>query len=164
MAIVFDLKEDFYNIYDENPYSKENAQKAFKDWEASIPADSIYDCFRKLANTVHNFYEQIFNYWDCPIAISNGFTECSNRLIRETNLRGRGYSFDILRARTLYRNANMHLLIENGMIIEGFGPIIQESKENFRIEGSSEDDFDDEFDLPTSQLIVDNETGELIEP
>ena len=50
------------------------------------------------------------------------------------------------------------------MIIEGFGPIIQESKENFRIEGSSEDDFDDEFDLPTSQLIVDNETGELIEP
>lgn len=58
----------------------------------------------------------------------------------------------------------MHLLIANGMIIEGFGPIIQESKENFRIEGSSEDDFDDEFDLPTSQLIVDNETGELIEP
>lgn len=25
MAIAFDLKEDFFNIYDENPYSKENA-------------------------------------------------------------------------------------------------------------------------------------------
>lgn len=165
MAIAFDLKEDFFNIYDENPYSKENAQNAFKKWEESIPEDSIYDSFRKLANTVHNFYEQIFNYWDCPIAISNGFTECSNRLIRETNLRGRGYSFDILRARTLYRNANMHLLIENGMIIEGFGPIIQESKENFRIEGSSEDDYDDdEFDFPTSEPIIDEETGELIRP
>lgn len=165
MAIAFDLKEDFFNIYDENPYSKENAQDAFRKWEESIPKDSIYDSFRKLANTVHNFYEQIFNYWDCPIAISNGFTECSNRLICETNLRGRGYSFDILRARTLYRNANMHLLIENGMIIEGFGPIIQESKENFRIEGSPEDDYDDdEFDFPTSEPIIDEETGELIRP
>lgn len=152
MAIAFDLKEDFFNIYDENPYSKENAQNAFKKWEESIPEDSIYNSFRKLANTVHNFYEQMFNYWDCPIAISNRFTECSNRLIRETNLRGRSYLFDVLRARTLYRNANMHLLIENGMIIEGFGPIIQESKENFRIEGSSEDDYDDdEFGSHTSE-------------
>lgn len=59
----------------------------------------------------------------------------------------------------------MHLLIENGMIIEGFGPIIQESKENFRIEGSSEDDYDDdEFDFPTSEPIIDEETGELIRP
>lgn len=80
MAIAFDLKEDFFNIYDENPYSKENAQNAFKKWEESIPEDSIYNSFRKLANTVHNFYEQIFNYWDCPIAISNGFTECKTDL------------------------------------------------------------------------------------
>lgn len=80
MAIAFDLKEDFFNIYDENPYSKENAQNAFKKWEESIPEDSIYNSFRKLANTVHNFYEQIFNYWDCPIAISNCFTECKTDL------------------------------------------------------------------------------------
>lgn len=80
MAIAFDLKEDFFNIYDENPYSKENAQNAFKKWEESISEDSIYNSFRKLANTVHNFYEQIFNYWDCPIAISNGFTECKTDL------------------------------------------------------------------------------------
>lgn len=51
-----------------------------KKWEESIPEESINDTFRKLANTVHNFYEQIFNYWDCPIAISNGFTECKTDL------------------------------------------------------------------------------------
>lgn len=59
----------------------------------------------------------------------------------------------------------MHLLIENGMIIEGSGSIIQESKENFRIEGSSEDDYeDDDFDFPASEPIIDEETGELIRP
>ncbi|MDY5338049.1 MAG: transposase [Intestinimonas sp.] len=75
LAIAFDLKEDFFNIYNENRTSKENAQKAFSDWEKSIPADDIFEPFRTLAKTVHNFYEQIFNYWDCPIAITNGFTE-----------------------------------------------------------------------------------------
>lgn len=30
MAIAFDLNEGFFNIYDENPYSKENTQNAFK--------------------------------------------------------------------------------------------------------------------------------------
>ena len=75
----------------------------FKQWEQSIPKDAIYDKFREFAATVHRFEDQIFAYWDWPIAISNGYTECTNRLIRENNLRGRGYSFEVLRARTLYR-------------------------------------------------------------
>lgn len=164
MATAFDLKEDFFNIYDDNLESKENAQKAFEDWEKSIPKDKIYEPFRTLAATVHHFYEQIFNFWDCPIAISNGFTECSNRLIRETNLRGRGYTFEILRARTLYKNTNMHNLIENDMITESLGPIIQESGENFVIEGESEDEeFEDDYEFPVPELTIDSETGELIE-
>ena len=103
LATAFDLKEDFFNIYDENPSSKDNAKKVFKQWEQSIPKNAIYDKFREFAATVHRFEDQIFAYWDCPIAISNGYTECTNRLIRENNLRGRGYSFEVLRARTLTR-------------------------------------------------------------
>jgi transposase len=80
-ATAFDLKEDFFNIYDENPESKENAQRAFEDWERSIPDDEIFDKFRELKQMAHNFYEQIFAYWECPIAISNAYTECTNRLI-----------------------------------------------------------------------------------
>ena len=75
LATAFDLKEDFFNIYDENPSSKDNAKKAFEQWEQSIPKDAIYDKFRELAATVHRFEDQIFAYWDCPIAISNGYTE-----------------------------------------------------------------------------------------
>lgn len=46
--------------------------EAFAQWEANIPEDVRYDCLRDLAQTVHNFFEQIFSYWDCPIPIANG--------------------------------------------------------------------------------------------
>lgn len=131
LAIAFDLKEDFFNIYDENRTSKENAQKAFSVWEKSIPADYIFEPFRTLAKTVHNFYEQIFNYWDCPIAITNGFTECTNRIIRENSVRGRGSSFEVLRGRTLFRKANLQALETSGMLL---GPSIPKKGPVFHFE------------------------------
>lgn len=116
LAMAYDLKEDFFNIYDDNPSSKDNAMKAFEEWEKTIPEDEIYEPFRELAKTVHNFYEEIFNRWDCPFMISNGFTECTNRIIRENNVRGRGNSFEILKGRTLYRKSNMERLIQSNMV------------------------------------------------
>lgn len=148
-AVAYDLKEDFFNIYDNNPSSKEAAQQAFAEWEASIPQDELYDKFRDLAKTVHNFYDQIFAYWDCPIAISNGFTECTNRLIRENNCRGRGYSFEVLKARTLFRRKNLALMFQNDLVTQNFGPSIPENEPVFHFEGSKNDtsyDDDDEDD------------------
>lgn len=151
LAITFDLKEDFFNIYDENPSSKDNAKKAFFQWEQSIPKDKLYDKFRELAATVHSFETQIFAYWDCPIAISNGYTECTNRLIRENNLRGRGYSFEVLRARTLYRKTNLRAMLENGLI--DVGPIIPEDQPVFHFDSTKEDDeFEDDYEpFPDSE-------------
>lgn len=137
LAIAFDLKEDFFDIYDKNPISKDNAIQSFLDWKDSIPVDNIYDKFRELAQTVHNFHEQIFQYWDCPIAISNGYTECTNRLIRESNIRGRGYSFEVLRGRTLYRKANLNSILKNGLAI---GPQIDEYEPVFRFDSTKEED------------------------
>ena len=143
LAEAYDLKEDFFNIYDDNRTSKENAHKAFEAWEASIPEDEIFDKFRELAATVHHFEVQIFQYWDCPIAISNGYTECTNRLIRENNLRGRGYSFDVLRARTLYRTTNLRAMLENGLV--EIGPVIPDDKPVFHFDSTKEsEDLDDE--------------------
>ena len=162
LATAFDLKEDFFNIYDNHRDSKEGAQKAFEDWEASIPKDAIYEKFRTLAKTVHNFYEQIFNWWDCPITISNGFTECSNRIIRENNLKGRGYSFEILRGRTLYRKTNLSIALSGASLV---GPSIPKKGPVFRFEGSPMDeeeidDFDpslDDFDPFTGEIFSDDE-------
>ncbi len=118
LAIAYDLKEDFFNIYSDLS-SKENAQQKFEVWANSIPDDDLYKGFRDLVKTVRNFYEQIFNYWDCPIAITNGFTECTNRIIREKNVRGRGHSFEILRGRTLFRKANLLAIMEHNLTYTG---------------------------------------------
>lgn len=143
LAIAYDLKEAFFNIYDDNPMGIDNAHSAFIEWEQSIPLESIYDSFRSLAGTVKSFEEQIFNYWKCPIAITNGFTECSNRLIREDNIKGRGYSFEVLRARTLFRKSNLRTMIENSLLT--IGPQIPKEGPVFRYDctNEAEDDFDE---------------------
>ena len=51
LAVAFDLKEDFFDIWDNNPASKDNAMKAFDQWKQSIPKDGLFDCFRDLAKT-----------------------------------------------------------------------------------------------------------------
>ena len=110
---------------------------------------------------VYNHYEAIFAWWDCPTAISNGYTECINRLIRENNLRGRGYSFEILRGRTLYRKSNLKNLEENGLL---YGPEIQEYAPNFLFENTQEEEIDlDTEDDDTIDPNVDPETGEILD-
>ena len=56
--ILENLKENFFNIYDENSSSKDNAITAFKKWKKSIPKDAIYDKFRELAATVHRLFRR----------------------------------------------------------------------------------------------------------
>lgn len=161
MAVAFDLKEAFFDIYDDNLSSIDNAKKAFEVWENSIPADAIYEKFRALANTVHNFYEQIFNFWRCPIAISNGFTECTNRMIRENNCRGRGYSFKILRGRTLYRKTNLASALAGGQL--NVGPGIPEYEPVFHFNSTKEDASDDFDDFVWENgECVNAETGEVL--
>jgi len=155
LAVAFDLKEDFFHIYDDNMESRDNAEAAFAKWEKSIPKDELYSKFRELAATVHNFYEQIFNAWDCPIAISNGYTECTNRLIRENNTRGRGYSFDVLRGRTLYRKTNLQRVLDGNLAL--IGPDIPMDGPVFYFEGT------DETEDNPDDLDFDPETGEVFE-
>lgn len=172
LATAYDLKEDFFNIYDENRSSVDNAKEAFAAWERSIPADKLFEPFRELANTVYHFYEQIFNYWLCPISITNGFTECSNRIIRENNVRGRGNSFEILRGRTLYRHANLERITKSGMIgppIPKKGPVFHyEEVKGIVDEVQDSNDSYDSFSYdPLMGLIpgihYDPETGELLD-
>jgi transposase len=99
LAFVYDLKEAFYRIYDEP--NKEKAQNAFEAWENSLP-DKGLDGFKSLAKTVHNHYEDIFAYWDAPIQITNAYTEALNGLIKISNRLGRGYSYEVIRAKTVY--------------------------------------------------------------
>ncbi|MBP3238659.1 MAG: ISL3 family transposase [Lachnospiraceae bacterium] len=178
IAVAFDLKEEFFNIYDENKGSKADAQEAFKTWKTKVDAipeeQTEFEGFKKLVSTVENFYTQIFNLWDCPIHITNGFTECTNRIIRENAVKGRGTSFDILRGRTLYRRTNLARIDESGMLI---GPNIPQKGSIFHFEETQDicDDFDEDESLYFNSyeydphiglrpgVDYDPETGEILE-
>ncbi len=99
LAIAYDLKESFYAIYD-NP-DKQSAMNAFEAWKNALP-EGKYKKFHDLSKTVKNHYDDIFAYWDSPSRITNAYTECLNGLIKLSNRLGRGYSYEIIRAKTLY--------------------------------------------------------------
>ena len=95
---AYDFKEQFYNIYEAT--TKNDAIQRFNDWERDIPKN--IKSFRDVAKTVNNNFEDIFAYWDAPVRITNAYTEGHNGITRVANRMGRGYTFEVLRAKMLY--------------------------------------------------------------
>lgn len=108
LAIAFDLKEAFYAIYDND--TRQDAEKAFQEWEQSIPLEYKKE-FGGVAKTVNNHHQDIFNYFDCPI--TNAYTEAFNGLLQVVNRMGRGYSYEVLRAKLMYSKVAM----QSGQIV-----------------------------------------------
>ena len=52
---------------------------------------------------MENWHEEIFSYFDLmPNPVTNAYTECLNGIIKNINRDGRGYKFDVLRAKILF--------------------------------------------------------------
>ncbi|SHN80817.1 Transposase [Paenibacillus sp. ov031] len=99
LAFAYECKESFFAIYNEP--DKQHAQIAFEAWKKSLPDEGM-EPFKRLVKTVNNHYDDIFAYWDAPFPITNTQTEGLNVLIKILNRLGRGYSYEIVRAKTLY--------------------------------------------------------------
>lgn len=99
LAEAYDLKEAFHGIYDEP--DKVLAMRAFKVWENSL-LDGHFPKFHALSRTIHSNYGGIFAYWDAPAGIANAYIEGLKGLVKVANRMGRGYSYEIIRAKTLY--------------------------------------------------------------
>ena len=68
-------------------------------WLANIPTELI-SAFKDLMTAAHNWHEEIFAYFEQPI--TNAYTKSVNRRAKDMNRMGRGYSFELIRARMLY--------------------------------------------------------------
>jgi transposase len=90
------LKEDFRDIYKAS--SRAEAEELFDLWCSCIDADM--KPFIALANMVNAFRTEIFNYFDYKY--TNAYTESVNNLIKLIEKNGRGYHFDVLRAKVLF--------------------------------------------------------------
>jgi transposase len=66
----------------------------------SIP-DELMPAFNPLVTAVKNWDREIFAYWEHPV--TNAATEALNGIMKMVNRMGRGYTFDVLRAKILGR-------------------------------------------------------------
>jgi len=96
IAEAYRIKEAFFDLYDMQKADGIAAYDAFAD---TIPKDMKAD-FKELLTATKNWREEILAFFDHPI--SNGYTEALNGVAKVINRSGRGYSFEVLRARLLY--------------------------------------------------------------
>ncbi len=97
LAEAYRLKESYYDIYE--AASKEDAAARYDAWAKSITPEFRL-AFGPILTAWGNWQPNILAYFDHRI--TNAFTESLNGLIRVMNRLGRGYSFEVLRARILF--------------------------------------------------------------
>ena len=91
------MKEGFQVLGDHT--ARPRAEAAFNRWKGKIPAELQTD-FKDNTSAMINWHEEVFSYFEQHIA--NAYTESVNRLAKDMNCMGRGYSLEVIRARMLY--------------------------------------------------------------
>jgi hypothetical protein len=84
-----------------NSSTRNEAETKYNKWKDSIPDDYEFRPFRDAAKTIDRWHKEIFNYFDHQE--TNGPVEGLNGSIKIANRAGRGYSFDVIRARLLFK-------------------------------------------------------------
>ena len=91
------LKKGFLSIWDAR--NRADAEARFKTWLGHIDPE-LQENFKALTTAMRNWYEEVFSYFEHRI--THAYTESANSLTRWMHRMGRGYSFEVLRARMLY--------------------------------------------------------------
>jgi len=97
---AYQYKERFMDIWEATDRHK--AERQYEEWVYSLPTE-LRPHFKEITTAFKNWRKEIFNYWDHRI--TNAFTESLNGKIRELHRAGRGYSFEVLRARIISKTS-----------------------------------------------------------
>lgn len=97
LAQAYRAKESFFDIYECK--DKAEAQERALAWKSSIPKE-VEHAFFEVVRALGNWWDEIFNFYDHRV--TNASTESTNRLAKDISRMGRGYSFEVLRARLIY--------------------------------------------------------------
>ena len=92
----YELKEDFREIYRIED-DAERAEELYDEW---IERASVYPQFSPVITSLTNWRTEILAYFSMPF--TNGVTEMINGFINRVHDAGRGYTFDVLRAKLLF--------------------------------------------------------------
>merc|ERR1712000_293443 len=92
-------RERFYGIWDAT--TRLQAEAALDEWIATNPKGQK-EVWSDLVRAVGNWREETMTYFETDMPVTNAYTESINRLAKDKNREGRGYSFEVMRARMLY--------------------------------------------------------------
>uniref|UniRef100_A0A9E7ZUD3 ISL3 family transposase n=1 Tax=Bosea sp. NBC_00436 TaxID=2969620 RepID=A0A9E7ZUD3_9HYPH len=98
LRAAYETKERLSSLYEGR--DRAEADRLLGECLRKIPSHLDRD-FEGLLSIVSNWRTEILAYFDRPS--TNGYTEGVNAAIRQIDRQGRGYSFDVLRARLLYK-------------------------------------------------------------
>ena len=101
LELAYSVKENFRLIYQCD--SREQALREYEQWKADFPSE--LQAMAPIIKTVENWKNEIFNYFDYKY--TNAITESLNNVIKCLVRAGRGYSFDVLRAKVLFGKAKV---------------------------------------------------------
>lgn len=148
---VYNAKEAYLGMWD-MPTRKE-AEDYWENWKAlSTPA--VRRHFKDAIRAIDNWHEYIFNWWD--YRYTNAVTESLNNTIKAVFRNGRGYSFEVLRAKLLYTKGGLAASLQN----------INHPKRNTLLEFLREEDPEITVNHPLyrkMRLLI-NDLGEYFNP
>lgn len=99
------LKEGLELIYDAK--TRAEAETIYNAWQRLVPAkDPLFADLRTMKGTMQRWHKYIFNYFEPGCNYTNGITEALNSVIDFINAHGRGYGFEALRIKALFRTAS----------------------------------------------------------
>lgn len=107
LGTTYQAKERFMDVWDST--SATQALLMYDDWESSLDAVQAAN-FKDITRAVKNWRKEIFDYFDYPY--TNAFTENMNGKIRALYKGGRGYTFDVLRYKILFKE-NLHKTVSD---------------------------------------------------
>ena len=97
LGAVHQAKEAFFDLY--TATTRAHAEQRFAAWEQALSGQTRV-AFGDVLTAWRNWQQEILAYFDHPV--TNAYTESLNSLIRATDRMGRGYSFEVLRAKMLW--------------------------------------------------------------
>lgn len=95
---TYRLKERFMDVWDSR--NEEEAMMRYDAWLSMLHGEHVEN-FREITRAFENWRTEIFNYFRFPY--TNAFTEALNGKIRALYKGGRGYTFEVLRAKILFK-------------------------------------------------------------
>lgn len=101
IGAAYDLKEELFDLWELR--DRADAKRRYADWARRVSEHplGLEPSFRELLRAVGNWREETFNYFDHPY--TNGQTEARNNVMKSMQRQGRGYDFETVRVRMLYR-------------------------------------------------------------